>query len=138
MVMEYLQIVPESTPPDISKLNPFRAVVVVDEPVSSEWQKNVSSWLVQSGCLYMMAWGKDCSSWDDSVDLANLEAFDYKEIPEDKFVMTTWHEDEPLKEVFWFSKHNAFHPEVELPNTLLLHIAQRNREKEMLSEYEGA
>ena len=138
MVMEYLQIVPESKLPDISKLNPFRAVVVIDESVSPEWQKNVSSWLVKSGCLYMMAWGKDCSSWDDSVDLANLEAFDYKDIPEDKFVMTTWHEDEPLKEVFWFSKNNAFHPEVELPNTLLLHIAQKNREQEMLSEYSGA
>ena len=137
-VMQYLQITPESALPDISRLNPFRAVVVVDESVSNEWKKSVSAWLVHSGCLYMMAWGIDCSSWDDSVDFANLEAFNHEDIPEDQFVMTTWHDDEPLKEVFWFSKHVASHPEVELRNTLILHIAQNGREQELLSEYSGA
>ncbi len=138
MVMEYLQIQPESRLPYIGKLNPFRAVIIIDESVSSEWQKQVSTWIVRSGCLYMMAWGNECSSWDDSVDLANLEEFNYKDIPETKFVMTTWHENETLKEVFWFSKNTAFHPEVELPNTLILHIAKSSREQELLAEYNNA
>ena len=136
--MKYLQLKPESKLPDISDLKPFRSVVVIDENVSSEWQSLVSTWLVKSGCLYMMAWGKECSSWDDSVDYANLAEFDYGDIPEDKFVMTTWHEDEPLKEVFGFAKNNAFHSVVELPNILILHISSHNKEEELLLEYVNA
>ena len=137
MVMRYLQLQPESSLPDISALSPFRSVVVVEETVTPEWQATVSEWLVKSGCLYMMAWGKECSSWDDSVDNANLAEFNYEEIPKDKFVMTTWHDNEPLKEVFFFSKYNGFHPNVELENTLLLHISNTNKEKDYINEYTG-
>lgn len=138
MVIKYLQLEPESKLPDISGLKPFQSVVVIEENVSSEWQSLVSTWLVKSGCLYMMAWGKECSTWDDSVDYANIAEFNYGDIPEDKFVMTTWHEDEPLKEVFWFAKNNAFHSVVELPNILILHISSYNKEEELLLEYSNA
>ena len=122
-VMKYIQLQPGSALPDISDLSPFRSVVVIEESVTPEWRAQVSDWLVKSGCLYMMAWGKECSTWDDSVDTANLEIFNYKNIPDDKFAMTTWHEDELLKEVFWFSKHSADHPEIEISSTLVLHIS---------------
>ena len=71
--------------------------------VNSEWRQTVSEWLVDQGCLYMMAHGDECSLWDDSVDIANLEAFDWNfdDIPEDKHVTTTWHENESLEEVFF-------------------------------------
>ena len=72
-MIRYIQIQNNSDLPDIKNLNPFRAVVVIDEAISDEWQIKTSKWLVNSGCLYMMAWGNDCSSWDDSVDYANLE-----------------------------------------------------------------
>ena len=138
MITEYLQIKAESELPDISAFSPFRAVIVIDEIVTLEWQTQASTWLVKSGCLYMMAWGKECSTWDDSVDIANLEQFNYGEIPEDKFVMTTWHEDESLGEVFWFAKNNAFHPIVVIQNTLLLHISSKNKKAELLLEYARA
>ncbi len=86
----------------------------------------------------MMAWGNECSSWDDSVDYANLKEFNYEAIPEDKFVLTTWHEDEPLSEVFWFSKNTACHPTVDLQNTLVCHISTNNKEKELLLKYAEA
>jgi hypothetical protein len=86
----------------------------------------------------MMAWGTKCSTWDDSVDIANLEQFDFGEIPDDSFVITTWHADEPLNEVFWFSKNNAFHPTVDLKRTVLLHIAEVDREAELIKSYADA
>ena len=86
----------------------------------------------------MMAWGKDCSSWDDSVDIANLERFEYEDIPENQFVVTTWHEDEPLAEVFWFSKNSSNHPNEVLKSDLLLHIAAGPRESELLRAYAEA
>ena len=100
---------------------------MIEESVTPEWQAQVSNWLVQSGCLFMMAWGKECSTWDNSVDFANLETFNFENIPDDKFVYTTWHEDEPLKEVFWFSKHSADHPEIEISSTLVLHISNQDK-----------
>ena len=138
MVTNYLQLYAGAKLPDITNLRPFRSVVVIDDETTPEWQSQVSTWLVKSGCLYMMAWGKKCSAWDDSVDLANLEAFNYGDIPDDKFVMTTWHEKEPLNEVFWFSKNSAVHPTMDLPNLLILHISDTNKENELLSEYENA
>lgn len=78
----------------------------------------------------MMAWGKDCGSWDDSVDWANLETFDFRDIPDNEFVMTTWHENESLQEVFRFAKEMAHHPAVKLDNVLILHVgAEEKRAK---------
>ncbi len=71
----------------------------------------------------MMAWGRNCHEWDTSVDEANLAAFDFGEIPEDAFVMTTWHEDEPIEDVFWFSIMCAWDPSLELKQTYILHIS---------------
>ena len=95
----YLRLEPESTLPEITN-EPTRTVVIVAAKVSPEWQASVSDWLVRSGCLYMMAWGIACSSWDDSVDWANIDEYDGAPIPGDAFVMTTWHADEPLEEAF--------------------------------------
>jgi hypothetical protein len=134
----YLRIQPEAALPAASIPLPTRVVVVADSEVSAKWQEAVSNWLVQSGCLYMMAWGDNCSSWDDSVDVANSEEFKFGEIPADRFVMTTWHTNEPLAEVFWFSKNHACHPTVELKRTVLLHIGVNDRGQELLTSYADA
>lgn len=106
--------------------------------MTPEWQAKVSAWLLAAGCLYMMAWGSACSSWDDCVDLANLNAFAYREIPAGRFVMTTWHDEEALDEVFWYSKNNAIHPAVEMQQTVLLHISKQSRGEEFLFRYAQA
>ena len=134
----YLHLPPDGPLPDIGRLSPFRAVVIIEAQVGAEWQGKVSDWLVQSGCLYMMAWGHDCTSWDDSVDIANLEAFGYGDIPCDRDVLTTWHNDESLGEVFDFCKRHAKHPVVELPRVLLLHIALQRDEVGMIEAYAAA
>ena len=131
----YLHLKPGAMPSPVG-FRPFKAVVAIEADVLPQWQALVSDWLVQSGCLYMMAWGQDCSSWDDSVDLSNSKPFGSADIPDDQFVMTTWHSDEPLTEVFWFSKHTASHPTIELDQTLLLHIASESREQEFLQRYD--
>jgi hypothetical protein len=134
----YVHVEPDGKLPALATEGPFRTVIVAEAEVSPEWQSEVSNWLVRSGCLYMVAWGTNCSSWDDSVDEANLEEFSYGDIPEDKFVMTTWHSDEPLSEALWFAKNNAFHPKVDLNHTVLLHIAAQGRERELLRAYVDA
>ncbi len=86
----------------------------------------------------MMAWGKESSSWDDSVDLENLDPFGYGEIRDDIFIMTTWHDDAPLTEVVWFAKYSANHPTIELENVLFLHIGAAERQNEFEDPYRNA
>jgi len=78
----------------------------------------------------MMAWDEDCSSWDDIVDMANSEQHDFGPIPDASLVMTTWHENEPLEEVTWFSEFAATHPVVKLDNLVLVHVSAVDRSDE--------
>ena len=125
-------------PPALVAGEPFIAVVIVEANCSAEWQALVSEWLVDSGCLYMVSWGETSSSWDDSVDFANMKHFEFGEIPNDKFVMTAWFSNDPLREAFWFAKNNAVHPTIELARTVLVHISVRNKESQLVREYADA
>jgi len=131
----YLRLTQGNSLPKLLGFSPFKAVIIVEDDVKSDWQSSVSQWIANAGCRYMLAWGKGCSSWDTSVDIANLEQFDYGDIPEDEFIMTTWHENESLEEVLWFAKTTAHHPTLELHNVLFLHIGTTDREAEISSLY---
>lgn len=134
---EYIHLAPDQKLPD-GPVRPFKAVLIIEEPPTAEWQKLVSEWLVASGCLFMLAWGHECSSWDDSVDYANLDAFDYGDIPDDKFVMTTWHDKEPLSEVLWFAAHGAAHSDIPLDLLVLVHIARNANESVIMKAFVDA
>ena len=127
----YLLLEPGSEPPDISYLAPFKAIVVLDAEYTTEWQQKVSAWLVASGCRYMMAWGPSCSSWDDSVDWADIDAGGLED--DSRFVLTTWHDNETLEGVFWYSQFcaNFSLNDVELNRAVILHISRRDREKSL-------
>jgi hypothetical protein len=134
----YLHLVPGQPLPELER-QPSRVLVICDELVDdSRWQALVSAWLIRSGCLYMLAWGPGCSSWDDSVDCANADVFDAGPIPSKSNAMTTWHEDESLQECMWFAKTCAFHPEVDLERTILLHIGRQPRETELVAGFARA
>lgn len=128
----YIHLPAGAEPPTIAP-QPCRIVVVIEQDVTTEWQARISKWIVDTGCLYMMAWGKNCSSWDDSVDIANLEDHNLGEIPDSQFVMTTWHDDEPLEEAMWFCRFAAHHSEVALPNVIVVHIAETAQRDEILA-----
>jgi hypothetical protein len=134
MTVQYVHLSPGDTPPSLPH-GPFCAVVVTEAGASEEWRERIAEWLVQSGCLYAVAWGQDCSEWHDSIDVANLREFDYGDIPEDRFVMTTWHENEPLQEALWFAGQCAFHPTVTLEKTVIVHVSAEPREAAMLQAF---
>ena len=134
-MLVYERLSTEGMLPNVDHLSPYKSVVVSEKSVTPDSRASISSWLVDSGCLYMMAWGNDCNQWDDSVDLANIEKFNHEEIPDDQFVMTTWHDDETIQEVFWYAKNLAFHDSVELENVLILHIGHTDRSKEYKDMY---
>jgi hypothetical protein len=135
--LQYLHLPPGGGLPALQGA-PFAAIVVIEADVTDLWRWEASRWLVDSGCRYMLAWGKDCGAWDDSVDEANEEAHAYDGIPDEAFVVTTWHDDEDLEEVFWFTKYRAAHPTLALDRAVIVHIADAPRELELRTAYERA
>ena len=134
MALEYLHLSPGDPPPAID-FRPYRAVLVADEAVSQDWQNEVCSRLLGSGCLYFIACGVACETWHDTMDWTVLESFDFSEIPDDRFVMTTWHDKEPLSEALWFAENAAHHPDVDLADTVIVHVASANGSAAILSLY---
>ena len=134
MVLKYLQLSPGKEPPSL-EAKPYRLIIVADEEVPDEWRNRVSSWIWSIGARYVIAWGCSCEEWHDSVDWANLEAFDFGKVPDEDHIMTTWHAKEKLAEVFWFGGTCAEHPDLELSETIILHISDTSHREEMLAHY---
>ncbi|WP_334189542.1 DUF7684 family protein [Noviherbaspirillum sp.] len=134
----YLHMKPDEALPAIDTLSPFKAILLIETDVPQMWQWEVSRWLVSSRCRHMMAWGKECGSWAESVEEASLEAFNYEDVPEDQSVITTAHDDDEASEVFWFAKHRAHHPVHGLRNVVILHIADVGRKEELERLFEDA
>ena len=134
MGLEYVHLPPNEAPPQLPS-GPLRAVIISETTVADGWRDSIAQWLVNGGCLYAIAWGTECEEWHDAVDWAVLETFDYGDIPDDKFVMTTWHTDELLSEALWFAGNCASHPDIELERTVLLHVANQAKADEMIATY---
>lgn len=133
MELKYIRLQNGDTLPSLDQFRPYKAVVIIEDIVGRDWQMKVSGWLVKTGCLNMLAWGRECSSWDDSVDHANLEAFDYEDIPDEHFVMTTWHENQTLDEVIEFAKFSNKYDDPKLEKLLFLHIGSQDRHNEFMT-----
>lgn len=121
--LRYVHVAPSGRLPEFPANGPSRAVIVVEAAVAEERRREVSRWLVGGNCLYAMAWGRDASSWDDSIDLAGFERD--AGLSDERLVMTTWHDDEALDEVFVFCASHANHPHVALQTTVVVHVAER-------------
>jgi len=61
---------------------------------------------IRAGASYVCCWGPDCSRFHDAFDEADLEM--NGESSDDRILMTTWHENEPLEETLWFAVHSTF------------------------------
>jgi len=134
MKLRYLHLPPTQVPPALD-IQPYKLIIVAEEDVPAEWRDEVAEWIYDIGSRYVIAWGQSCGDWHDSVDWANLKAFDYGDIPDRDNVMTTWHAEESLSEAFWFAGFCAHHPDIELSETILLHIAESGRGEALIAEY---
>jgi len=126
MTVKYVQLSPGSSPPPLES-DAFLAIFVATEAVDDEWRKKISRWVVDQGCLCMMAWGVECVLWHDDVDQANIEDFPSGHIPWNRLVMTTWHSEQTLQRAFRFAHFTAFHPEVEFLRPILIDISREDR-----------
>ena len=71
-----------------------------DDAISPDDQYALSLALVRAGCRYAVCVGHNCSTWDDSVDYANIEVD--PELTKERFVMTSWHENDTPNQIARF------------------------------------
>lgn len=136
--MRYIHVHCLTELPDISGLAPFKAILSAEETVNPQRMEEVSTWLVEMGCRYVMSRGEGCDSWCGAVRCANLKAFDLDTMSARDFVMTTRHRHESLKAVFWYAKRMAKHPVIEFTDCVVLHFGAGNRSTEYQSIYHRA
>lgn len=77
-------------------------LVVIDLSISGDERDALSQQIIAQGCRYAVCTGHQCSRWDDSIDMAYLATSPDFSPPDERSVMTTWHENEPLEDVIQF------------------------------------
>lgn len=134
---KYFHFHPDADLPVLEGLRAFKTILVADVEVQETTMWDISRWLIASGSLYVLVWGKDSEQWREAVEDAALEAVNYEDVAEQHRVLVTAHEDDDLEEVFWFARHRASHP-ADLQDTLILHIADTPRREELEDAYSDA
>ncbi len=89
---------PDDIPTALEVDGPFVCLLAWDAAsVGSDEISNVASRLLAAGCVYICTWGSDCSRVHDIFDETNSVR-----APDGPWVMSTWHDGEPLDEALWF------------------------------------
>ena len=74
-----------------------------DPDVSSDVQSLLADQIIATGCRYACCSGVACGSWHDAIDFAFMRTDPDYQPPDERSVMTSWHEGERLGEVVWFA-----------------------------------
>lgn len=136
--MKYFLINEQGDLPNIGQYAPFKAVLAIEETVSESRQTEISNWLVEMGCKYVMLCGENCKSWESPIRQANLNKVDLEGMRPEDFVMITTHEHEKLRHVFWHAQKQAYHSHVKFDNILAIHLGSKNRSVEYFSIFDKA
>ena len=51
-----------------SEFTQYKCLILNEYKIDENYRLTVSEHLVETGCLWMLAWGIDGTLWDDSVD----------------------------------------------------------------------
>ncbi len=136
--MEYIQVSDSNALPDIRPLAPFKAVIAVEDAISSSRQQEICQWLVSGGCIYVMICGENSEIWQAMLREINLSQINLDDMKPEEFVMITTHEGERLRSVFWHAKKHAFHTHVKTDTIVTVHIGNQNRSTDYLAIFQKA
>jgi hypothetical protein len=77
-------------------------LVVADEGVSKDDRNAWCSQIVARGCRYAVCTGLGRETWHDTLDESYVASDPNFHPPPERFMMTTWHENESLEDVARF------------------------------------
>lgn len=90
--------------------------------ITDDEQVRLSDSIVTTGCRYAVCTGHECSSWDDSIDYSYIHSDPNCDPPREKFVMTTWHEDESIEDIVEYFRWNTVFDDFVPKNFLILFV----------------
>ncbi|NEX63953.1 DUF7684 family protein [Noviherbaspirillum galbum] len=134
----YFPLLPGHHLPALSPEPTFKAVLIADAVADELWMWDACRWLAAAGCRCLMTWGTEAESWREGFEEAHLELVDHDALEGEQAIVATSHPDDELEEVFWYAKHRARHPVIELPLTYLFHVSASPRREEIESLYDRA
>jgi hypothetical protein len=105
----------------------FVVMLIANDITITEGERAaLSTDIVRQGCRYAVSIGHRCSTWDDAIDLAFLETDPNFNPPDDRFVMTTWHENDPLEDVMRFFRWNTAFNDFTPKNFIVILLGQNH------------
>ncbi len=87
----------------------YAFLLVIASPFVTVGQRDrITSDIVSSRCQYALTFGHDCEAWHDAIDWTCVGDGAGGE----RFLMTTWHDDEPIEDVvdflWWNTSYGEF------------------------------
>lgn len=117
-----VHLMPGDAVPSFALGEDFKCVIWTSCAMENAWRNQVSEALVANRLRYMLAGGLDGTIWDDAVDWAYIVTDPDFDPPDDRFVMTEWHDDEPLENVLWCAFKTATFDELWFDQLLVLWV----------------
>lgn len=88
-----------------SSIDAYKLLLISNDPdITNDQMNRLSDAIASTPVKWVAAWGAKCSLWDDAIDWAVLAAFP-DGIPDDRHIMTTWHEDDKLSDILNYITH---------------------------------
>lgn len=128
------QITIKSLPSDVPSLDPpfeedYALLLIIGTTVASAKQRyQIALNIVNSRCQYVVTFGHDCELWHDSID----ESCQDDTTPHGRFLMTTWHDNEPLDDVVDFFWWNTSYADFESERLAVILIGAENELEQAL------
>ncbi len=109
----------------------FVVMLVVNDTTIAEGERaELSGEIVRQGCRYAVSTGHGCSSWDDAIDIAFLETDPNFNPPDDRFVMTSWHENDSIEGVVEFFRSCTAFDDYTPKNFMVIFLGQNQKVEE--------
>ena len=130
------QIITLNLPDDAQSLiAPFEddyalLLVIASPSISMEQRDRITSDIVTSRCQYALNFGHDCALWHDMIDEACIGDGTGKE----RFLMTTWHDNEPIADVIDFLWSNTFYDNFKPKRLAIVQIGFNDELKAAISK----
>jgi len=111
---------PDAIPENFELGSPYFGCLLVLDATRVDTQEllSVVRPLIDAGCVYFCCWGTSCEWVHDVID----EIDPHHAADPNTVIMTTWHNDEPLKETIWFFL-NTMWPDPKFENSFDASIA---------------
>lgn len=110
---------------------PFACLLYSNQDnVTHDEMMSVANWLVSSGCRYVVCAGLNCSEWHDTIDTADI----IRDPSTQNLIMTTWHENETIENVVWFSLNLTNFEDMAFENYLVLLIGDSKTIEEKIQK----